>query len=62
MADDQIRLCAHMMPVSDVDLSAVYHFALLPGFALLFLFLLIYDWFIYYAKPNPARIPSEIFI
>lgn len=43
-------------------MSAVCSFAILPGFALLFLFLLIYYWFIYYlAKPNPERI-FEIFL
>lgn len=37
MADDQIRLCAHMMPVSDVDLSRLY--VVLPFFqGLLFFF------------------------
>lgn len=66
VADDQIRLCAHMMPVSDIALSAVcmplpFFQGLL--FFFFFLLLLICHWFIrYLAKPNPERIPFENFI
>lgn len=73
VADDQIRLCAHMMPVSDVELPKVlYGFfcvffgffgggVLLPRLDLLFsFFFLIYHWSIYYfTKPN---VNFELFI
>lgn len=66
MADDQIRLCAHMMPVSE-ELSVFWSFG---GFfaskvgcgIFFFFFILIYHWSIcYFAKPN-AAISFEIFI